>query len=134
MLTNKNVVKYGDFLARLVVGLIFIFSGIGKLFGPMPGIEGFTGMLTGLGIPLPGAFAVIVGIVELVGGILLIIGFLDNWAALLLSIVILVAIVSVHITNGWNDFRYPLLLFFVLIKYIGTKFYIKDLWTNKTKN
>ena len=40
----------GDFLIRIVAGLIFIFAGYGKLFAT-PGIEGFSGMLSGLGFP-----------------------------------------------------------------------------------
>ena len=117
---EKYFSTYGDLAARLVLGLIFILAGIGKLFGPAPGIEGFTGMLTGLGIPVAGVMAIIVGIIELVGGVLLIIGFLDKYAALLLAIIMLVATIMVHIPNGWNDFKYPLLLVFLLARYIGS--------------
>ena len=115
----KKLAMYGDFLVRIVAGLIFIFAGYGKLFGA-PGIEGFTGMLTSIGFPFPGFWAVLVGIVELVGGILLLVGLCNKVSAALLSIVMLVAIITVHIPNGWNDTRFPLLLFTVLIRYIGT--------------
>ena len=65
----KGVAKSGDLLIRAVTGLIFILAGYGKLFA-QPGIEGFSGMLSGIGFPAPVFFAVLVGGIELVGGIL----------------------------------------------------------------
>ncbi|MCF7872264.1 DoxX family membrane protein [Candidatus Woesearchaeota archaeon] len=109
---------YGDFLLRVVVGLIMTISGFGKLFAT-PGIEGFSGMLSGLGFPIPSALAVIVGIIELLGGLILIIGYFDKYAARLLAIIILVAIITVHLKDGWNGFKYQLLLFAALLRYFG---------------
>ncbi|MCF7866162.1 DoxX family protein [Candidatus Woesearchaeota archaeon] len=124
MMKNKKCTPYfsmyGDLGLRLVTGLIFILAGIGKLFGPSPGIEGFSGMLTGIGIPAAGVVAVIVGIIELAGGILLIVGYFDKYAAMLLAIIMIVATILVHIPKGWSDFRYPLLLVFILARYVGT--------------
>lgn len=77
---------------RVVVGGIFMYHGFGKLFGPMPGIPGFTGMLQGMGIPMPMVMAYVVGIVELLGGLLMILGVKVKIVAALQSIVLLVAI------------------------------------------
>ncbi len=109
--------KYGDLLLRVVIGLIFIIAGYGKLFGA-PGIEGFSGMLAGIGFPLAAALAVVIGIIELVGGLMLLVGLWTKIPATLLAIIMLVAVITVHLKNGWADFRYPLLLFAALITYI----------------
>ena len=116
---SKNMANYGDMLIRIVAGLIFIIAGYGKLFAK-PGIEGFSGMLGGLGFPIPVFFAVLVGIIELAGGILLFLGVWNRIPAALLAIIMLVAIFTVHLKDGWNGYRYQLLLLVVLIRYIGT--------------
>jgi putative oxidoreductase len=65
------------------------------------GFHGVAGMLARLGIPLPAFFAVILMLVEFVGGILLITGLATRIPAALLCIDMLVAISTVHIKNGF---------------------------------
>ena len=77
---------------RLGIGLVFFLHGLQKL---TQGPSGFAGMLTGLGTPAPEVFAWLVTIAELVGGALLIIGFLTRLATIPLIIVMLGAIVMV---------------------------------------
>lgn len=121
---------YGDFLLRLLVGIIFIVAGYGKLFAS-PGIEGFTGMLSGLGFPIPVVFAILVGVLELVGGVLLIVGFYDNIASATLAFIMLVALVSVTIPGGEkNRIFYDSLLFLSLIRYSGVNYTIKSVFSN----
>lgn len=88
-------------LLRLVLGVVFIYHGYGKLFGPMPGIEGFTGMLTQMSVPLPMFFAYVVGLVEFLGGIAMILGLFTKYAGYLLAFVMAVAIV------WYKKFAYP---------------------------
>ena len=107
---------YGDFFIRIVAGLIFVFAGYSKLSG----ISNFEGMLAGIGFPAPGIFAIIVAIIELIGGAMLVLGLWTYIAAILLAVVMVFAILTVHVQDGWNGFKYPLLLFVVLVKYIGT--------------
>ena len=128
---RDKLADYGDFLIRIVAGLIFVFAGYAKLTGKVD----FTAMLTGLGFPLPGFLAFLVAVAELVGGVLLILGLWTYVAAILLAIVITFALVTVNISKGWNDFRYPLLLLAVLIRYIGTHGFghVKDLFGSKIK-
>lgn len=113
--TTDFFARYADVLMQLVVGLIFLFAGIGKLF-TTPGIAGFGGMLAGLGFPVPTFFAVLVGIVEFLGGILLILGLFTRISSVFLGIVVLVAILTTHLNSTWP---YPVLLFAVLLRYIG---------------
>lgn len=111
--------KIGDLFLRVMVGLIFIVAGYGKLFAT-PGIAGFTGMLQGIGVPAAGFFAVLVGIIELVGGIMLLLGLWTAVPATLLAIIMIVSTLTVRLPNGFNDARLDLLLLAASIRYIGT--------------
>ncbi len=97
----KNLSKYNDWaplLLRLALGAVFIVHGAQKLFG---GITGTTEFFAGIGIPLAGFFAVIVALVEFLGGIALVLGVLTRYASLLLAIDMLVALLVVHLKNGF---------------------------------
>lgn len=90
---------WGIALLRVVTGIIFLMHGQQKLFEF--GIGGVTGMMTGLGVPAPGLMAIVVTLVELVGGIALILGAFTRIAALLVAIDVLVAFFLVHLPNGF---------------------------------
>lgn len=96
-------------LVRVVAGVAFIMHGYPKIVNP----EMFSGFFSSIG--LGGSNMVIfVGLVELVGGVLLIAGIYTMYAGVLLSIVMLVAIFKVHFANGYsmmnNGYEYQLLL------------------------
>lgn len=57
-------------------------------------------MLAGVGVPLPTLMAYVVTFVELVGGVLLILGLFSRLAALLLTINLIVAILLVKVNVG----------------------------------
>jgi putative oxidoreductase len=81
-------------LMRLLVGGVFLAEGIQKfLFPAALGV----GRFVKIGIPAPQFFAPFVGVVEIVGGTLLIIGFITRLAAILLLIDISVAIATTKI-------------------------------------
>ena len=81
--------------ARVLLALIFILAGIGKLSG----LEGSAGYIASKGLPLPALLALGAGVLELVGGIALAIGFQARWAALALALFTLLATVLFH--NYW---------------------------------
>ena len=84
---------------RIAVGAVFAMHGWQKL--TMMGLPGVTGFLGGLGFPAPEVFAVLLIAAELGGGILLILGAFTHWAAKILSIVAVIALMTVHISNGF---------------------------------
>ena len=114
----EKISQFGEFFTRIVIGVIFILAGYGKLFAT-PGIEGFSGMLGGLGFPLPGFLAILIGVIELVGGIMLLLGLWTTVSASLLSVIMLVAVITVHFKDGWAGYRYQLLLLVATLRYIG---------------
>lgn len=69
-------------VARLFLATIFIVSGCLKLTA----IAGFVGYLTRLGVPEPQIMAYVVALVELIGGLLVLVGFKTRWAALVLCV------------------------------------------------
>lgn len=94
MLIFQQLLAYSDWglvALRVVAGTIFIVHGIPKLFGPQPGIAGFTAWLRSMNVPLAGVFGVVVPLLEFFGGIALILGFLTQAFALLLAVNMLVA-------------------------------------------
>lgn len=80
----------GPLTVRVVLGLVFVASGWGKLHA----LDDVTGYFASLGIPAPGVNAAFVSTVELVGGAALLLGLAARVAALLLSGVMVVAIAT----------------------------------------
>jgi putative oxidoreductase len=78
-------------LIRLAVGGVFLFEGIQKFMFPM---EMGPGLFAKLGIPAPGLLAPLAGLIEVVCGALLIVGFLTRLATIPLVITMLIAIFS----------------------------------------
>ena len=101
---------------RLVLGGVFVAHGAQKLFGSFggPGIEGTTGFHEQLGIKPARPMAVLAGLTEFLGGILVVAGFLTPLAALALIGVIAVAVLTVNLKNGFfaanGGYEYNLVL------------------------
>jgi putative oxidoreductase len=90
--------------------VIFVMHGWQKL---SMGLDHVAGMLGAIGIPLPKLAAVLLTMVELLGGIALVLGLLTRYIAALLAIDMLVAIITVHARNGFflpKGIEYPVLL------------------------
>jgi putative oxidoreductase len=77
-------------LTRAILGHAFVLTGLGKLRN----LERTTEFFTAIGIPLPGAHAVGIGLLELAGGALLVLGLQTRTCAALLSATMLVALAT----------------------------------------
>jgi uncharacterized membrane protein YphA (DoxX/SURF4 family) len=80
-------------LVRLMAGGVFLWEGILKFVYTNQGV----GRFTKIGIPAPHATAVFVGVLEILGGVLLITGFLTRVIAIPFVIEMLVAIASTKV-------------------------------------
>ena len=108
---NGKSQSLGIAVLRIVVGIVFLAHGYQKVF--KFGFHGIAGMLGHMGIPLPAVAAVVLMIVEFVGGILLVTGLATRLPAALLAIDMLVAISAVHAKNGFfnpGGVEFPLTL------------------------
>jgi putative oxidoreductase len=80
-------------LLRLMAGGVFLWEGVLKFVYSNQGV----GRFTKIGIPAPSATATFVGVLEIVGGILLITGFLTRLISVPFIIEMLVAMLSTKI-------------------------------------
>ena len=101
--TFERFAVWGPLFIRIALGITFVVHGSQKLFGVFggPGISGFAKYLEIVGVPIPTLFSPTVAAVEFFGGILILTGFLTRWAALFISIDMLIAILLVHISKGF---------------------------------
>jgi putative oxidoreductase len=90
-----NAQVLSTILARVLLALMFVVSGISKLTG----IEGTAGYIASAGLPAPQLLALGAGLLEVVAGTMLIVGWQARWAALALAAFTLVASVLFH--NFW---------------------------------
>ncbi len=90
---------WGPVPVRLVVGLVFLVHGMQKLL--FFGLAGTAAFMGHVGIPLPTLAAAVVMAVETLGGLALIVGLFTRWAAALLAIDMLVAMLTVHLRAGF---------------------------------
>lgn len=77
-------------VARITLGVLFVSTGWGKVHD----LDKVTGFFTELGIPMPHLNAVMVSLVELIGGGLLLLGLASRFAALPLIASMAVAILT----------------------------------------
>lgn len=79
-------------IGRVLLALMFIMAGYGKLSN----ISGTAGYIASGGLPMASVLAVVVGLLELLGGIAIAIGWQTRWAALALGLFTLVASLLFH--------------------------------------
>ena len=69
--------QYGPLLARVMLAHIFILSGFGKIAG----FAGTAGYIASKGLPMAEVLTVLTILIELGGGLLILVGWQARWAA-----------------------------------------------------
>jgi putative oxidoreductase len=80
-------------VARILISILFILAGFGKLTA----ISATAGWFGSIGLPMPTATTIVVGLVELLGGLAVLIGFKTRIAAIVLAIFTLGATAIAHL-------------------------------------
>ena len=101
-LTPNRWAQWWPIPLRLIVGYGFMEHGYAKL---ARGPESFTGILHALGMPAPGLLAWATILVELFGGLAVLLGAFIPLASIPMAIVLLVAIFTVHLPNGFSSIK-----------------------------
>ncbi|MFC0560750.1 DoxX family protein [Halalkalibacter alkalisediminis] len=118
-MSNKQEV--GSLLLRVMLGMVFLAHGAAKFQG---GIENIVGWFDSIG--LPGFLAYVVAILELVGGIALILGVGTRIVSALLALLLVGAILKVQLAAGFiGGYAYDLVLLVISVHLFlnGSKLY-----------
>jgi putative oxidoreductase len=84
-------------LARILMAIIFLLAGFGKLTD----ISGTAAYFGSYGLPMPTVAAVISGLIELLGGLAILVGFQTRIAAWVLAVFCVATALIAH--TGWAD-------------------------------
>lgn len=87
---------------RLIVGYGFMAHGYAKL---ERGPAHFIGILEAIGIPAPDIMAWATIMVELVGGLAVLLGAFITWMSLPMAAILIVASFTVHLPNGFSSIK-----------------------------
>ncbi|WP_043930355.1 DoxX family protein [Bacillus sp. EB01] len=118
-MSDRN--EIGTFILRVVLGIVFLAHGVSKFQG---GIENTVGWFDSIGIP--GFLAYAVAVIEVVGGIALILGLGTRVASLLLGLIMIGAIFTVKLPDGFlNGYAYDLVLLALSVYFVlnGSKLF-----------
>jgi putative oxidoreductase len=96
-LNSHKLLAYGSLPIRIVAGITFVAHGLPK-FENIAGTQGFFGS-----IGLPPELALPVGLLEVIGGIFLLVGVVTRISAALFIIDMIGAIVLVRLPDGFVD-------------------------------
>ena len=128
---TRTWIDRGLLLLRIALGSVFVMHGWQKL--TVIGYDGLVGFLTQLGVPVPAVSAALLIAVELGGGLALIAGAFTRIAGLLIAGAMLVAVVTVHLPNGYflpngYEFALTMLLGNLSVVMTGAGAYSVDQW------
>jgi putative oxidoreductase len=87
---------------RMIVGFGFMAHGYAKL---SRGAEAFAGVLQALGTPAPHLMSWVTIVTELAGGAAVFVGAFVTWASIPLTVVMLVAMFTVHLRYGFSSIK-----------------------------
>jgi putative oxidoreductase len=87
--------RYAPLAGRILLSLIFIISGAGKIFG----FSGTAAFMASQGLPLASLLLTATIALEIVGGLSLLLGFKARWLALLLFLFLIPTTIIFH--NFW---------------------------------
>lgn len=87
---------------RLIVGYGFLAHGWAKL---LKGPDSFAAILQAIGVPAPHWMAWLTILVEIVGGLAILLGALVSWASIPMAVVLLSAMFTVHLRYGFSSIK-----------------------------
>jgi putative oxidoreductase len=110
--------SWGITFVRVMAGLIITVAAFEKFNAG--GFDGFTKVVTGLGIPVPGLWGVFIPLLELIGGLMLLFGLGARWVAFLFIVEYFITGFVLKIPRqppfgGWDSMRIDLMLWAAVI-------------------
>src|SRR5262245_2163388 len=101
-LTRSRIRHWAPIPLRLIVGIGFMAHGVAKL---SRGPDDFAGILHALGVPAPHLMAWVTIVIEILGGLAVLLGALGAIVSVPMATLLVVAIVTVHLPYGFSSIR-----------------------------
>jgi putative oxidoreductase len=101
---NKEDIRidWVTLVLRLVMGVGFMVHGWAKI---SRGTAGFGKLLAWIGVPFPQASAAVTSYIELIGGIVLVLGLWTRFTVIPLAITMIVALFTINIHYGFSSIK-----------------------------
>jgi putative oxidoreductase len=104
--------QFGIAILRFIAGVVFVAHGSQKIF--VYGFAGVGGAFAQMGVPMPAVVGPVIALIELFGGVALIVGLFTRVAAIALACDMLGAMILVHAAGGFflpKGLEFVLMLF-----------------------
>ena len=99
---RSALARWAPIPLRLIVGFGFVQHGLAKL---SRGPDAFAVILHALGVPAPHLMAWVSILIELLGGLAVLLGAFLTLASIPMATLLLVAIFTVHLPNGFSSIK-----------------------------
>ena len=102
LISRSPIALWAPVPLRLIVGYGFMEHGFAKL---ARGFDAFPAILQALGVPAPHLMGWLTILVEIIGGLAVLLGALVPLASIPMAAVLLVAIITVHLPYGFSSIK-----------------------------
>ena len=102
LISKSSIARWAPIPLRLIVGYGFIEHGFAKL---ARGLDTFPAILQALGVPAPHLMGWLTILVEIFGGLAVLLGALVPLASIPIAAVLLVAVFTVHLPYGFSSIK-----------------------------
>ena len=102
LISRSPIARWAPIPLRLIVGYGFMEHGFAKL---ARGLDAFPAILQALGVPAPHLMGWLTILVEIVGGLAVLLGALVPLASVPMAAVLLVAMITVHLPYGFSSIK-----------------------------
>jgi putative oxidoreductase len=102
LISRSPVARWAPIPLRLIVGYGFMEHGFAKL---ARGLDAFPAILQAIGVPAPHLMGLLTIMVEIVGGLAVLLGALVPLASIPMAAVLLVATFTVHLPYGFSSIK-----------------------------
>ena len=102
LISRPPVARWAPVPLRLIVGYGFMEHGFAKL---ARGLDAFPAILQALGMPAPHLLGWLTILVEIFGGLAVLLGALVPLASIPMAVVLLVAMLTVHLPYGFSSIK-----------------------------
>ena len=102
LISRSPIARWAPVPLRLIVGYGFMEHGFAKL---ARGLDAFPAILQALGVPAPHLMGLLTILVEIFGGLAVLLGALVPLASIPMAAVLLVAVFTVHLPYGFSSIK-----------------------------